>query len=508
MFFRFLCLLLPLAVVCADELEVDFEQAIKALLEQFCGKDSKAVDPFTRTSHTIDAQGKKISYTAITGKLPQYAVNGTVLGHLFFTAYLKEQTTAERPVTFIFNGGPGASSLAMHIASIGPRRLLLPEEGQKSLPPYQMIDNPETLLDVSDLILIDPIGTGYSRAEHDSYKPLYYSVEGDLASFGEFIRMFCITFKRWNSPKYLMGVSYGTCRACGLAESLRQSWGISLNGVILLSPAFDFSTISLGKLQRDMPLSDCLCIPTYAATAWYHGRGLQDKTLAEVVDYARRFVYEQYAPVMMQPSRLNADEKKAFYQSLADLIGLPLQTVQRYEARISELIYTNEFFASERKIIGGIDSRYVGDVSTIDKEFYEDPSYRDFRPAFYPSFLHYMQTELNTDLSFPHYLSFGIEAFSQWDFSTHDSPSNLPNFFQRLRRSLVDNPEMKVFVGAGYYDIRTPLGAAEYSLDHLDLPDSYQKNFQVEYYEAGHGFIFHLESLRKFKADLIRFYEQ
>src|SRR3989344_1023301 len=466
MFFRsfLLSLLLPLAVFHGEEQELDFEQAIKALLEQFCGAHSKAVDPFTRTSHEIDVKGEKLSYTAITGKLPQYSTSGTVIGHLFFTAYLKEHTHSDRPVTFIFNGGPGASSLSMHIASIGPRRLLFPEEGQKTLPPYQIIDNPETLLDLSDLILIYPIGTGYSRAEHEAYKPFYHSVEGDLASFGEFIRMFCITFKRWNSPKYLMGASYGTCRACGLAESLRNSWGIGLNGVILLSPALDFSTLGLGTSHRDLPLSDCLCIPTYAATAWYHGRGIQDKTLEEVVDYARRFVYEQYAPVMMQQSRLNADEKKAFYQSFANLIGLPLETVQRYEARISEHLYTTEFFASERKIIGGVDSRYIGDVSTIDKEFYEDPSYRNFRPAFYPSFLHYMQTELNTDLPFPHYLSFSAESFLQWDFSTYDSPADLPNFLQRLRRSLVDNPDMKVFVGSGYYDIRTPLGAAEYSL--------------------------------------------
>ncbi|MDE3045871.1 MAG: hypothetical protein KGJ02_04420 [Verrucomicrobiota bacterium] len=508
MFFRIalLLLILPLTALRAAG-EIDFETALKSFLELLAKEGSEQGDEFTKTSHTIHLKNEKLSYTAITGKLPQYAVNGEEVGELFFTAYLQDPSDSNRPVTFVFNGGPGGSSLPLHIASIGPRRLLLPEEGQKTLPPYEMIDNPETLLDVTDIVLIDPIGTGYSRANKEAYKSLYYSVEGDLASFSEFIRMFCITFKRWNSPKYLMGISYGTCRACGLAETLRAAWGIHLNGVILMSPALDFQTLGFIGVQRDRPLNDCLSIPTFAATAWYHGRTMQDKTIEETVDYARRFMYEQYLPVMMQPSRLNNDERKAFYQSLADLIGLPLSTIQRYEGRLSERIYTTEFLASDRKVIGGIDSRYIGDVSTLQGEFHEDPSYRDFRPALYPSFLNYMQTELETDVP-THYFNFSVDAHSRWDFSTYDTPGEFPNFLQRLRRSLVDQPHMKVFVGAGYYDLRTPFGAAEYSLDHLELPASYQENFQVEYYPAGHGFVFHLESLKKLKADLTKFYAQ
>jgi carboxypeptidase C (cathepsin A) len=479
-----------------------FEETLKLFLEQFFHEpNDKEQSSFTSTHHTIDLPNGQISYKAITGLLPQYLDSGKQVGQLFFTAYLKEDAKPDRPLSFIFDGGPGGSSMAMHIGGFAPRRLLLPEEGQKPLPPYQMIDNPETILDVSDLIFIDPVGTGYSQAERNEYKSGYYSVEGDLYSFGEFIRMFCIHFSRWNSPKYLIGASYGTIRAIGLAESL-ANMGIYLNGIALMSTAFDYHFL---VQQRDLPFSNWLNIPSFAATAWYHKRAMQEKPLEEVIDYARHFIYEQYAPVMLQPSRLGPVEQLAFYQNFASLIGLPLETIRRFEGRINERTFTTEFFATDRKVLGEVDSRYIGDVSSLASEYNEDPSYRDLRPAFYPAFLNYLQTELETKEEFK-YISFSPEAFFFWNWSTHDS-DNLPSFLQRLRRTLVDNPHMKVFIGSGYYDLRTPFAAMEYSIDHLELPASYRNNFQIEYYPAGHGFIFHLPSLKKFKQDLIKFYD-
>ncbi len=482
----------------------DFIQnAIKGLFEQFFSDDSDSEEEFQKTSHSIQLPSGQLEYTAITGVLPIFDDEGTNAGELFFTAYLKDGHDPKRPLTFIFNGGPGGSSLSMHIAGFGPRRLLYPEEGQKTLPPYQLIDNPETILDLTDIIYIDPMHTGYSEAAEPQYKSLFFSVEGDIYSFAEFIRVFCIHFDRWNSPKYLLGASYGTCRACGLSESLMYTAGIYLDGVILLGSALDMNTL---VSQRDSYLPDTLSIPTYAATAWYHGRSMQEKTLEEAVDHARRFALENYSAFMLQPSRLTAAEKTAFYQELADLIGLPLSTIQRYQARIDEHTYVSEFMASERKRIGGTDSRYIGDISTLTPQSHEDPSYRNFRPAFYPAFMNYMQNELETTSIFPKYRSFSIEALYTWNWWTYDNFTNLPNFLQRLRRSLITNPHMKVFVGSGYYDIRTPFAAAEYSLDHLDLPSEYRKNFQCEYYEAGHGFIFDIPSLQKLKNDLTRFY--
>jgi carboxypeptidase C (cathepsin A) len=492
-------LVLPLLSLFAEETS-PIESAIKSLLEQF--QSPKESDNFTITNHTIQLDSSPLSYKAVTGTLNQYTDHGEIAGKLFFTAYLKETEEKNRPVTFIFNGGPGASSLAMHIGGLGPKRLLLPEEGQRTLPPYQLVDNQETILDMTDIVMVDPIGSGYSETEQDIYKFALYGVEGDIFSFAEFIRIFCIHFDRWNCPKYLLGASYGTARACGLSESLIDT-GVYLNGIVLLSCALDYTTI---VSQRDLALADCLRLPTLAATSWFHKKTMQNYSLAEVVEYARKFSFEEYMPVMLQPNRYSSSQLQSFYQKLSDLIGLPADTLRRYQGRLKEDLYVTEFLAPERKLIGGIDSRYIGDVSAIAGEYIEDPSYQDIRPAFYPAFLNYMQNELETKSQFPKYTTFSIEAFLSWNWWTYDNPLTYPNFMQRLRRSLVSNPAMKVFVGSGYYDIRTPFGAAEYSIDHLELPTSYRNNFQMEYYEAGHAFIFDLASLKKFKQDLVKFY--
>ena len=482
------------------------EEAVKGLLEELLIGEDNVEDTLTRTSHEIELSEGKLYYTAITGALPQYNDEGNKCGELFFTAYLQDEHDPNRPVTFIFNGGPGGSALSMHIAGFGPRRLLYPEEGQRSLPPYQLVDNQQTILDLTDIVFIDPIGTGYSHTDEPLYEMFYYGVEGDIASFAEFIRVFCVHFDRWLSPKYLLGASYGTCRACGLTEALMESSGIYLNGVILLGSALDMNTIFP---QRDLFLSECLKIPTYAATAWYHGRNQQFSTLEETVEFARRFALEDYVPAMTEPTRLTKKEQKAFYQQLATLIGLSETTVARHQGRITEDVYVTEFKADERKVIGGIDSRYEGDISTLASEYIEDPSYRNFRPAFYPAFMQYLQEELETKSLASKYKNFSREALYRWNWWTYDTFSNLPtrpNFTQRLRRSLVAHPAMNIFVGSGYYDIRTPFAAAEYAIDHLELPDLYRNNFQFEYYEAGHGFIFDLVSLQKLKNDLTDFY--
>jgi carboxypeptidase C (cathepsin A) len=209
---------------------------------------------------------------------------------------------------------------------------------------------------------------------------------------------------------------------------------------------------------------------------------------------------------MFQPSQFNAAEQREYYQNLANLIGLPLDTVRRYASRIDELTYVQEFLASERKIIGGMDSRYIGDISALRGERIEDPSYGDIGPAFFPAYMHYLYTDLDTKITPKRYEDFSLEANQNWNWVTYDS-WGIPNLFQRLRRTLISNPSMKVFIGSGYYDLRTPFAAAEYSIDHLELPANYRDNFQIEYYNAGHGFIFDQASLIKFSKDLRKFYD-
>ena len=455
-----------------------------------------------RTYHEYSLGETPLEYTAITGKLPISDVTGTPLAELFFVAYLVEDEP-ERPITFIFPGGPGGSCAAEIMCTIGPRRLMTPEEGKPLLPPYKIIDNPESLLPWTDLVFVDPVTTGYSKFAEDieeTDKEQFFNTDGDIASLGDFIQTFIAYFQRWQCPKYLAGISYGTTRCCGIAEHLSY-YDFALHGIILLGSALDYATLDG---PRNLPIPESLLIPTFAATSWYHGRFRPEAAIEEVVDYARRFVYDDYIPFMLQPTRLGLLERDAFYTKLSTLIGLKEETVRRYLGRLNEEIYTTEFMAEERKLIGGLDSRYVGDLSSIQRSsIEEDPSYKTML-GISCAFKSYLQGELETDRPFDPYVT--SIARSTWNFWTHDSIC-FPDVLQRLRRTLVWNPLMKVFSGSGYFDCRTPFAATEFCFDHLDLPPSYKGNFDFAYYNAGHGFVFHLPSLQKLKKDLVKFYE-
>ena len=451
----------------------------------------------TLTSHTIELESGSLSYTATTGLCPIFGEKDKE-ADIFFISYTKD-TDENRPLTFVFPGGPGGAGTMEAILTFGPRRLLTADEGRTILPPHKIIDNPQTLLEYTDLVFVDPVGCGFSKAADDANTNYLYSVEGDIQVLGEFIQTYIDISERWDSPIYLAGGSYGTLRCCGLAYNLFQ-YGIAASGIILDGCALEWSTF---RSERDRALPDCLLIPTFAATAWYHERLWPEKSLEEVIDYARKFAYNEYAPVMLQPSRLSYGEKTEFEQKLAYLIGLPVDTIKRYNGRINEEIYTTEFFAPQRKRLGGLDSRYSGDIFTIDPYYTPDPSYLDSL-GIAPALNAYLQKELATRFPFSKYIDFSRKILNAWDFNTHDASE--PSFLHRLRHVLTINPLMKVFVGSGYYDCRTPFAATEYCFDHLELPPSYKNNLQFEYYEAGHGFIFDYPSLKKFKSDLTKFY--
>lgn len=462
-------------------------------------EDSEEFDPrLSITNHTIELESGPLAYTATTGMCPIFGEEG-LEAEIFFISYTKDNEE-DRPLTFVFPGGPGGAGTLEAVLTFGPRRLLTAEEGRTILPPYKIIDNPQTLLEYTDLVFVDPINCGFSKATELADLRYFFSVEGDIQVLGEFIHDYIDISESWNCPIYLAGSSYGTLRSCGLAYNLFQ-YGIAVSGIVLDGCALEWNT---QQSQRDQALPDCLLIPTFAATAWYHGRLWPEKSLEEVVDYARRFAFDEYAPFMLQPSRLSFVEKAVFEQKLAQLIGLPVDIVKRYSGRINETIYTAEFFGSERKALGGLDSRYSGDIHTIDPDHSHDPSYLDSFGC-KPAFNGYLQKELDTHFPFVKYVTFSWQAITHWDFNTRDSRGE-PSFIQRLRHTLIINPLMKVFIGSGYYDCRTPFAATEYSFDHLDLPLSYKKNLQFEYYEAGHGFIFDYPSLKKWKQDLTKFY--
>ncbi len=454
-------------------------------------------DELTITNHQQEGQP---DYQTIAGKLPIFDHDDEeAVANLFFVAYHAEGKP-HRPVTFVFPGGPGGAGAIESIIAFGPKRILLPEEGGSVLPPYALIDNPESLLDVTDLVYIDPVNCGLSRVAEGADKLDFCGTEIDLDVLAEFIHNYLSFFQRWNSPKYLMGSSYGTLRCCGVAERL-LSRDIYVHGLILEGCAFQDATLSG---ERDYDLPDCLLIPTMAATAWYHGRLWPERPLEEVVHEAKQFMQRQCSLKSFCPSCFTSEETETYFQQLAFFSGLPLSTVQRYNGRIDELIFSTEFFAPERKVVGGRDSRYIGDVSYINPFNMWDASYNDIG-GLCATFNNYLQQDLEYDLQWNRYIGFSHETFHHWDRGTYDSPTS--NFLHRLRNVLVVHPQLKIWVGAGYYDCRTPFAAAEYCFDHLELPESYKKNVSIHYYEVGHGTVFDLSSVQKMRKDLAPFFD-
>lgn len=447
-------------------------------------------------SHTLSIEGERLEYISYAGRLPLYNEEGKESARIFYLAFIKKDGEEGRPLTFVFPGGPGGASCPESICSFGPKRLPLTTEGKPTRPPYTLKDNAETLLFETDLVYVDPVETGFSVLLEEKDARFYRRASGDMLSLAAFISHYLSQFQKWNAPLFLSGCSYGTTRACGVGYLLTAHYGIPVRGLILMGNAIDLGLLD-GNRNRYLP--DCLLIPTFAATAWYHGRLWPERSLKDVVEYARKFAYDEYSPAMAQPSRLDRNEKEQFFRRLSEMTGLPVSTIQRYNGRIDEEIFTTEFFSSERKILGGLDSRYKGDQSSIKRwRLEEDPSYRPELKGLSSSFLHYLQKEIGIELSPSAY---NLYADQPWYFDVSD-------WFEYLRQALVINPDLQVFSANGYYDCRTPFMASEYCFERLDLPESYHQNLQFEYYEAGHGLIFDAKTLKQMRQHLIEFYRK
>ncbi|MDE3056138.1 MAG: hypothetical protein KGI80_05580 [Verrucomicrobiota bacterium] len=491
---KYLLLLLPLFLSATED---DFSDSpINNGIDDFI--EELTLEPSV-TEHSYSCGGVTFDYQAVAGICPILAGTGEKIASFFYVAYFaKEGDSEERPITFIFPGGPGGSCAAEILSTVGPRRLQFPKEGKRLLPPYRIIDNPQTLLRETDLVFIDPAAVGYSKV-HPTAEGLIcselFSTEGDIVALGQFIHNFLSNYERWNSPKYLAGISYGGFRSLGLAQHL-LNYDISLHGLVLLSPVIDYATV---LSQNNQFLADALFLPTCAATAWHYKRLWPDRPLTEVVEHAKRFCYDAYLPSLLQPKRLTASSRKTLYQEIAKLSGLDEEVIHRYSGRLCEEDYTKEFFLKERRRLGGLDTRYSSDWGNRG-EWEIDPSYQDMQ-GLASAFRHYLKKELNLFAPLMQYIIFN---YLPWDFRTYDSYA-WPDFVQRLQRTLIYNPEMKLFVGCGYYDCRTPFSATEYCLDHLDIPASYRNNICMTYYPAGHGFVFDLPSLKKLQNDLRSF---
>jgi carboxypeptidase C (cathepsin A) len=421
---------------------------------------------------------------------------------MFYIAYTLDgvKKNSPRPVLFSFNGGPGSSSVWLHLGLAGPKRVVCDAFGNPALP-HQLADNEHTLLTQADLVFIDPIGTGFSRMVEGEKTKEFHDYQRDLESIAEFIRLYLSRHNRWNSPKYLMGESYGTTRAAGLSHLLQEKHGIALNGVALVSCAIDFQTLCFDH-GNDLPYA--LYLPTYAATAWYHKAltpAMQKKTLKAVVAQAEAFANTDYHLALLQGSRLNTKDKDNIAARMAELCGLSKDYVLRCNLRVTDMRFFKELLRHRGQVTGRLDSRFIGyDKDNAGENMEADPAGNALVQAYSALINQYLREDLKfTDDSPYHALA---ELWDKWSYKNFTN--KYVNVGDSLRRAMHANPQMKVYVASGYYDLATPHASGDFTLAHLGLHESLHKNITLRYFEAGHMMYIHQASLPMMVQDLVK----
>ncbi len=456
------------------------------------------------THHQIQAGGRTLHYSATVGHMPIKDAAGTTDALMFYVAYtLDGAAPGERPLTFAFNGGPGSASVWLHMGVLGPRKVVLEKEGFLPAAPYRLEDNASSLLDKSDLVLVDAIGTGFSRPSSTATGKKFWGVEGDIESFGEFIRLYITRSERWSSPLFLLGESYGTTRAAGISNHLAEA-GISFNGIVLLSTVLSFETLEFNK-TNDLPYA--LIVPSYAMIAAYHHKlapelaGDLDKLRQEV----EQWTANEYTLALAKGDALTPAERQAVIDRLARYTGLSKEFIDETNLRIDVRGFTHRLLADRKLRVGRLDGRFTGPdpLGFEDTPFY-DPA-GSVGPAFVSVFNDYVRRELGFKTDMPYYV-FAHEAWGKsFDWNWGSGIQGFPDTATALRQALVKNRYLKVLVIEGYYDLATPYYAVNYSMDHLDLTPEYRKNISYTTDSAGHMVYLDSSSLVKMKTDVAGF---
>ena len=436
------------------------------------------------TKHSVRIGGQEIKYTATAGTMLLKLEDGTPKASVFFVAYTRDdvQDAAKRPITFTFNGGPGAGSLWLHVGALGPRRLEMGDAGALLPPPYKLVDNESSLLDVTDLVFIDPVSTGYSRAVPGEAPKQFHGVEEDVQSVGDFIRLYATRNRRWGSPKFLAGESYGTTRAAGLSGYLQERYGMYLNGIILISTILNFQT---AKFDSGNDLPYILYLPTYTAIAWYHKKlpGDLQSDLQKAVNESRTFAGGEYADALMAGDAVPAAKRAEIAQKVSRLTGLSAEYVDRSNLRIEIQRFDKELLRSERKTVGRLDGRFTGiDADAAGSQPEYDPSLSAIVGPYTAALNDYVRSDLKFESDLPY--EFLTNQVRPWNYEPYEN--RYVNVAETLRKAMTENPFLRVFVGKGYYDLATPFFAAEYTFDHLGLDPSLRSHLSGGYYEAGH----------------------
>jgi carboxypeptidase C (cathepsin A) len=491
--------------------------------EEAAKPDAAAKDKPSVTRHAITINGKRLNYTATAGTIPLSKPTGEPRANVFYVAYTLNDKTAgtpaapapagdgansnaapppkkpaaanTRPVTFCFNGGPGSSAVWLHLGAFGPRRVEMSQDGIAPVkPPFQLVDNAHTLLESTDLVFIDPVSTGYSRAEKGEDAKQFHGYMEDVESVGDFIRLYVSRNLRWQSPKFIMGESYGGIRCAGLSSHLQSRYGMYLNGVIIVSGVLDFQTLTPDSVN-DVPY--VLYLPSFTATAYYHKKLGADrmKDFAATLQAADAFAQGRYATALLKGGALSAQEKDAIAAEVSSFTSLPKDYVLRQNLRIGPGEFFGKLLENERKAIGRFDARVTGDPDV------GDPSYHVVYGAYASTFNAYVRRELNVENDQPYeILSRQVQPWNYQPFT-----NRYVNVAESLGGAMKANPALKLFVASGYYDLATPSAAIRYSIDHLDLGENLRANVRYGHYEGGHMMYTNVPELEKLSRDISQF---
>ena len=452
------------------------------------------------THHELQVNGQTLRYTATAAQMPINAVNGDNEAHMFYIAYTLDGVAdqSRRPLTFAFNGGPGSASIWVHMGAMGPRKPQLLPNGDMPSPPFKVIDNPNTWLDQTDLVFIDPVGTGYSRARTEAIARRMNSLQGDLQSMTEFIRLYMTRNDRWNSPVFLAGESYGTMRSAGLAGRLIDQ-GIALNGIVLISTILDFAT---ERPNLSNSLAYAVQLPTFAADAFYHKKLPPDlqKDLTATLKQVEAWALSGYIEALDKGSRLSPTERKTAIETLARYTGLDARYIDGSDLRINVQHFTRELLRDQHLIVGRLDGRLTGPAPLNEGERSEyDPSNTLPEPPFHAAFLQYVRAELGYKSDLTYYISGGIMP---WNWNSDNGYAETGTL---LYDAFAKNPYMKLMVCAGYFDLATPYLAAQYNLDHIGLHAEMLQRVSWQFYRAGHMMYIDKDSAVKLRHDVGEF---
>ncbi|MGK7294783.1 MAG: S10 family peptidase [Candidatus Wenzhouxiangella sp. M2_3B_020] len=470
--------------------------------------DTASTKPEPRSSvteHEIRIDGQRIEYTAETGWLILER-DGEPAARFGYTAYTRDGDfpPAERPLMFAFNGGPGSSSIWLHMGILGPERVVVNDAGYASPPPVQRVDNAYSIIDVADLVMVDPVGTGFSKPLGDAEGSDFWGVDQDIESVAAFIKRYVTANGRWASPKFVLGESYGGIRGAGLAHHLQSRHGMNLNGLVLVSP---FLSEGAGRDRSGLDLPHALFLPAFAAAAWYHEQLEEqpddfDAFLSEV----EAFALGEYLDALNGGHTIDDERKRSVAERVAGYTGTDADYWLRADLRVSHGEFLQELQRDDEKITGRIDARFVGPMlDPLSGNMDYDPFFPAVGPAYTAAFLDYLHNELDfgTDLEYR------TTAWPlDWDW-THEGPDGesqpAVNLLPDLSRAIVMNPGLRVLVQQGYYDLATPYSATTYYLRHLDIPEEARDRVELVMYPAGHMMYLHDESMSAFREDLAAF---